>query len=108
MNDEPITEEWLRTIGFLPDGINNKEFAVLMDQYVNGEHTHLVICLYDLSISVECYDDDGRSIEAVGLGYRSTREQILLLCKALGCWTNDCDEQIDFGQPDTKRKRREY
>ncbi len=108
VDNEPITEEWLRSIGFLPDGVNNNEFAVSMDRFVEGEHTHLFICMDDMSVGVECYYDNGDSAEIVSLGYRRTREQMLLLCKALGCWTQDVDQSVDFGQPDTKRKRRDY
>lgn len=87
----PVTEEWLRSIGGLPEDSNFGDicFRIFylepadLGTFVKGEFTHVVFCR-DGSACIECYDENGHSLEVVGIGYYNTRGQVRRLLEALG------------------------
>lgn len=85
-DDASVTPEWLRSEGLLPDDSGSGELAVKFDGAMPGEHNELVWAP-DGSLAVECYDDDGKSLEVLSIGSRRTVGEMRLLFRALRCWT---------------------
>lgn len=85
-DSDPVTADWLRSEGLLPDDSETGELAVKFDGAMPGEHNELVWA-QDGSLAVECYDDDGKSLEVLSIGSRTTVGEMRLLFRALRCWT---------------------
>lgn len=89
---EAVTEEWLRAVGFLPDGDDPTlgEFAKRLwsfgEEACYGKHPamHLTCSLIDASLWLEAYSTSGQSLCIVELPHKATRGHVRLLCEALG------------------------
>lgn len=78
-DDEPVTEEWLKSIGFTPRGDHHPDFGPILQcpsgfilMAANGRFVHLS----------HCYYADQRTF--IGLENKETRGQVRQLCAALG------------------------
>lgn len=88
----PVTEEWLRERGFLPDGDDpgNREFGWKVwgagETTDWGEHPamHVLVSLIDLSVWLESYDTGGKTQCLIELPYRATVANVERLLAALG------------------------
>lgn len=85
--DDAVTEAHLRAENFRPDPDNPGEWAVRFDGAMDGEHNSLVYCLSDGSVSLECFDDGGNTLEVLSVGARRTVGELRELCRALRAWT---------------------
>lgn len=89
-DDEPVTVEWLWSVGALPDGEVTGQFGIRLwdfnEEESHGEHPafHIVVSLVDHSVWLESYDTNGKSQALIELPEKATYGRIRQLCRALG------------------------
>ncbi len=87
--DEPITAEWLKSLGFLGDGETDndkEEYGIVVwgiDEDPEPDHMQILVSVKDQSIWLESYDSDGETRSLIELPGGS-KSKVLNLCNALG------------------------
>ena len=86
MTSDPITREWLLSIGFLPDG-DDDEFglpvwSVSEEDGEDEDRIQILVSTKDGSIWLEVYDKTGETMALVEVPGGS-KERVLKVCEAL-------------------------
>lgn len=87
---EPVTEAWLRSVGFLPNGDDLGEFAIRLwsvgetECYGTDPAMHYLWSVVDNSSWLEAYGTGGESLCLVELATNNARGDVRRLCRALG------------------------
>lgn len=87
IDDTPVDEAWLRSVGFLPDD-RGKEFALTVWEKGVTEHTGdepaFNVVVGSDGVWLEAFDRHGKSLACIELDVPATRIAVAMLMSALG------------------------
>lgn len=89
-DETPVDEEWLRSVGFLPNGDDLSEFARKIwskgdtEDYGDKPAMHFLWSIVDHSAWLEAYGTGGETLCLVELATKNTRGAVRLMCRSLG------------------------